>query len=217
MNTVIPYTSQHYYDSRPTVAIPQDQVLPINDTLAFHPVAAPLKELYDEGKVAIVQGVGYPNASRSHFRGMDIMHTCEPDKIGDEGWLGRVIRDLDPKGENVLTGLNFGRGLPRALAVNGVPVASVAALEKYGVLTGITPDLERNRALDIFARMYGPELGTGPVMDYLAQTGRDALRGADLIKVAPERYSSNIEYVMKMSLRLFSRHNSLITTIISSY
>jgi len=194
LNTVIPYGDPLYYDNRPNVGISQDQVLPINNHVGFNPALAPIKELYDSGKVAVINGIGYPKPNRSHFRSMDIWHTCEPDKIGDEGWLGRVIRDLDPKGENVLTGLNFGRGLPRALAVNGVPVASVAALEKYGVLTGIAPDLERNRALDIFARMYGPELGTGPVMDYLGQTGLDALKGADILKTAPLRYQTGVEY-----------------------
>jgi uncharacterized protein (DUF1501 family) len=176
------------------VGIPQDQVLPIDDHFGFNPALAPIKELYDEGKAAIINGIGYPKPNRSHFRSMDIWHTCEPDKVGDEGWLGRVIRDLDPKGENVLTGVNFGRGLPRALAVNGVPVASVAVLESYGVLTGIKPDQERDRALDIFARMYAPEMGTGPVMDYLGQTGLDAMKGADTLKTAPQKYQSQVEY-----------------------
>jgi hypothetical protein len=51
---------------------------------------------------------------------MDIWHTCEPDKVGTEGWLGRVAREMDPNKENVLTAINFGHGLPRALAVPGV-------------------------------------------------------------------------------------------------
>ena len=125
---------------------------------------------------------------------MDIWHTCEPDKVGNEGWLGRVIRDLDPKAENVLTGVNFGRGLPRALALNGVPVASVAVLETYGVLTGITDPREREDALELFSRIYAPAVGTGPVMDYLGQTGLDALKGADILKTAPSKYQSTVEY-----------------------
>ena len=80
---------------------------------AFNPAMGPIKKLYDEGKVAIIQGIGYPNPSRSHFRSMDIWHTCEPDKVGTEGWLGRAIRDIDPQKDNVLTGVNFGRGLPQ--------------------------------------------------------------------------------------------------------
>ena len=120
LNTVIPRTNGLYRDYRPNLAIPEDQIIPINDELGFHPAMAPLKKFWDEGKLAIFLGIGYPNASYSHFRSMDIWHTCEPDTQGSEGWLGRVIKDLDPNSENVLTGVNFGRGLPRALAKDGV-------------------------------------------------------------------------------------------------
>ena len=194
LNTLIPYTNPTYYDYRATLGIPQDQVLPINDDLGLHPSMMEIKKMYDEGKVAMVQGVGYPNPTRSHFRSMDIWHTCEPDKVGDEGWLGRVIRDLDPKAENVLSGVNFGRGLPRAFLARGVPVASVANIETYGVLTGIAGVDERAQALEVFARMYAPAIGSGPVMDYIWETGRSALKGADILKTAPAKYSSTVEY-----------------------
>ncbi len=194
MNTVIPYTNPLYQDYRPTLGIPQDQVMPINDTLGFNPNMTEVKEIYDKGQMAMVLGVGYPHPSRSHFRSMDIWHTCEPDKIGDEGWLGRAIRDIDPNAENVLTGVNFGRGLPRALVAPGVPVASVGNLETYGVLTGIAGEQERNQALEVFSRMYAPAIGSGPVMDYIWETGRSALKGADILKTAPAMYSSNVEY-----------------------
>ncbi len=194
LNTVIPYSDPLYYDNRPTVGIPREQVLPINNHLGFNPAMQPIKDLYDQGKVAVIQGIGYPNPNRSHFRSMDIWHTCEPDKVGTEGWLGRVIRDLDPRKENVLTGVNFGRGLPRALAVSGVPVASVSVLESYGVLNGITNEMERGEALDIFSRMYAPTVGSGAVLDYLVQTGNDVLQGADILKAAPSKYKTSIEY-----------------------
>ncbi len=194
LNTLVPYTNPLYYDNRPNVRIPEDQVLPINDTLGFNPNMAPLKALYDEGKVAVIQGVGYPTPNRSHFRSMDIWHTCEPEKMADEGWLGRAIRDLDPNKENVLTGVNFGRGLPKALAAPGVPVASVGSLESYGVLTTIELEEQRTQALEIFARMYSPSMGTGPVMEYLSQTGMDAMNGADILATATAKYSSTVEY-----------------------
>ena len=194
LNTLVPYTNPLYYDNRPNVRIPEDQVLPINDTLGFNPNMAPLKALYDAGKVAVIQGVGYPTPNRSHFRSMDIWHTCEPEKMADEGWLGRAIRDLDPNKENVLTGVNFGRGLPKALAAPGVPVASAGSLESYGVLTTIELEEQRTQALDIFARMYSPSMGTGPVMEYLSQTGMDAMNGADILATATAKYSSTVEY-----------------------
>ncbi len=194
LNTVIPYANPLYHDYRPTLEIPEEQVLRLNDEVGFHPSMVELKNMFDEGKVAVVQGVGYPHASRSHFRSMDIWHTCEPDKIGTEGWLGRAIKHIDPNNENVLTGVNVGRGLPRALMMPGVPVASVGNLATYGVLTGIAGEQERMQALDVFSRMYAPAVGTGPVMDYMWETGRAALKGADILKSAPEKYSSTVEY-----------------------
>ena len=194
LNTIIPYTNPLYNDNRPAVRVPDDQVLQINDTIGFNPAMAPMKRLYDEGKLAIIQGIGYPSPSRSHFRSMDIWHTCEPEKVGDEGWLGRAISELDPTKENVLTGVNFGRGLPRAMAAPGVPVASVGNLESYGVLTGIEIEEQRAKALDVFSRVYSPMIGQGPVLDYFAHTGLDALKGADILSTAPESYSSTIEY-----------------------
>ena len=194
MNTVIPYTNGIYHDVRPLVGIPEDRVLPINDELAFHPSAGPLRDMYKAGNVAIVQGIGYENSSRSHFRAMDIWHTCEPNTIATEGWLAKVIRELDPRGENPLTGVSFGRGLPRAMAAPGVTATSVGNLDNYGLMTGIERHQERERRLEAFKRVYAPATGTGVVMDYLAQTGQDVLRGADMISVAPQRYSSSIEY-----------------------
>ena len=194
VNTVIPYTNPLYFDNRPNVRVAEDQVLPINDEIGFHPAMAPLKSLYDGGHMAIIQGIGYPTASRSHFRSMDIWHTCEPEKVGDEGWLGRLTRDIDPNKENVLTAVNFGRGLPRALVAPSVPVASVGNLETYGVLTGISDEDQRLKALDVFSKVYTPMIGQGPVNDYLAQTGLDALEGADILSTAPEKYTSTVEY-----------------------
>ena len=193
LNTLVPYGDPFYVDQRPTMGIPIDRVLPINDYVGFNPNMAPLKQMYDEGKVAVIQGIGYPQPSRSHFRSMDIWHTCESEKVGIDGWLGRAIRDMDPHHENVLTGVNFGRGLPRSIVAAGVPVASVGMLETYGVLTSIE-DEDRTQALDIFARMYAPAIGRSAVEGYISQTGMDALKGADILRVAPERYSSSVEY-----------------------
>ena len=194
LNTVVPHGDPLYYDNRPSVRVPEGQALDLDGYVGLNPNMGPLKRLFDEGKVAVIQGVGYANPNRSHFRSMDIWHTCEPDKQGTEGWLGKAIREIDPNKENVLTGVNFGRGLPRALAAPGVPVASVGNLATYGVLTGIDAEEQRMEALDIFSKMYSPTIGRSAVVEYLSQTGTDALKGADILSTAPEMYSSSVEY-----------------------
>ena len=194
LNTVIPYTDPLYRDYRPSLAIAEDQVIPLNDKLAVHPAMAALMKYWDEGKLAIILGVGYPNPSLSHFRSMDIWATCEPDELGLTGWLGSVIQEIDPKAENVLTGVNFGRGLPRSMAKDGVPVASVGDLSSYGLLTDIEETGQRDQALDLFGRMYSPVLGRGVVSDYIRRTGLEAMAGADILGTAPSKYSSTVEY-----------------------
>ena len=194
LNTVIPYNDPHYRDNRPAVGVAEDRILKINDNVGFHPEMAPMQRLYDQGKVAIINGVGYANSPRSHFRSMDIWHTCEPDKLGTEGWLGRVTKDLDPNKENVVTTVSFGPSLPRALALPGVPVACVDDLDTFGMLPTISETEQRNKILDRFTRLYSPTIGSGFVMDYLGQTGLDSLKAADILKVAPAKYNSTIEY-----------------------
>ena len=193
LNTVVPYTNPLYYDNRPNMHIPAEQVLQIDNEIGFNPNMQAVKRLYDEGKVAIIHSIGYPNPNYSHFRSMDIWYTCEPEKVSSEGWLGKVVRDLDPKGDNVLTAVNFGRGLPRALSLSGVPVASVAQLDTYGVLTGLS-SATRSMAMETFSRLYSDVDAGDEVLRYMGQTGLDAQKGADILRSAADKYTSTVKY-----------------------
>ena len=193
LNTIIPYGDDLYYDNRPYVNISQEKILKIDNYLGFNPSMAPLKELYEKGNVAIINGIGYSEPNRSHFRAMDIWHTGETKSVGTEGWLGRAIKELDPKSENVLTGVNFGRGLPRALYAKNVPVASVGNLDTYGLFPDIEDGESRNIALNAFSQMYGGS-GKDTIANFFSQTGMDAMKGADILRRAPKMYSSSIEY-----------------------
>jgi uncharacterized protein (DUF1501 family) len=194
LNTVVPYNDPLYRDYRPVVGLPEEQLLLIDDDIGLHPSMGPIHDMYNQGRVAIVHGVGYPNSVRSHFRSMDIWHTCEPVKTGTEGWLGLATRELDPQRHNIVTAVSFGPSMFRALAVPGVPVACVDDLETYGLLTGITPTQQRSKILERFAQNYAPMLGTDTVMQYLGQTGLEAMEGADILKVAPTQYASTVQY-----------------------
>ena len=194
LNCVVPYTDPLYRDGRRNVYVAEDEVLPIDNGLGFNPAMRPIKDLYDEGKVAIIHGTGYPVPNRSHFRSMDIWHTAEPTRVGDEGWLGNAVRQMHPDGENVVAAVNFDAALPRALVAKGAPVASVTDLDSYGLMADVAVDDRRAAALEAFRNIYTQALGSGPVMDFLSQTGLDALRGADILGSVPERYSSSVEY-----------------------
>jgi uncharacterized protein (DUF1501 family) len=194
LNTMIPYNNPLYRDNRPAVGIADDKMVHLDKDYAIPDYMAPMKKLWDDKKLAVMHGVGFKDSPRSHFRAMDIWHTCEPEKVGTEGWLGRVAREFDPNKENVVQVVSMGPSLPRSLVAPGVPVACVAGpLERYGFLPQVQGN-ERAHVLDRFAKMYSPAIGSGPVMDYLSETAIDSLKGEDIIKVVPQTYSSTVQY-----------------------
>jgi uncharacterized protein (DUF1501 family) len=194
INTMIPYNNPLYRDNRPAVGIADDKIIHFDNDYGIPDYMAPMKKFWDDKKLAVLHGVGFKDSPRSHFRAMDIWHTCEPEKVGTEGWLGRVAREFDPNKENVVQVVSMGPSLPRSLVAPGVPVACVAGpLERYGFLPQVQGN-ERAHVLDRFAKMYSPAIGSGPVMDYLSETAIDSLKGEDIIKVAPEKYTSTVQY-----------------------
>ena len=194
LNTMIPYNNTLYRDNRPAVGIADDKMIHLDKDYAIPDYMAPMKQFWDDKKLAVLHGVGFKDSPRSHFRAMDIWHTCEPEKVGTEGWLGRVAREFDPNKENVVQVVSMGPSLPRSLVAPGVPVACVAGpLERYGFLPQVQGN-ERAHVLDRFAKMYSPAIGSGPVMDYLSETAIDSLKGEDIIKVVPQTYSSTVQY-----------------------
>jgi uncharacterized protein (DUF1501 family) len=210
LNTVIPYADPLYYDNRPNVRIAEEDVLKIDDRFGFHPSMAAIKPFWDDGKMAVINGVGYPDPNYSHFRSMDIWYTAQPETIATDGWLGKTVRELDPKADNVLTAVNFGRGLPRALSLAGVPVASVAQLDSYGLLTSLASVDQRNSALEVFSCMYDDGFNDdmvkkplkhasaddpmSQVLSYMGQTGLDAKKGAEILGSAIGKYASTVQY-----------------------
>ena len=92
LNTVVPYRNDIYYRERPTIAIQPEKVLPLTDEIGLHPAMTPLKALYDDGLLTVINNVGYPNPDRSHFRSMDIWQTAsDSDKYLRTGWVGRYL------------------------------------------------------------------------------------------------------------------------------
>jgi uncharacterized protein (DUF1501 family) len=103
LNTIVPYKNDIYYRERPKLAIKQNDVLKVSDELGFHKNLAPLKNLYDQGYLSIINNVGYPNPTRSHFRSTDIWHTgSDSNEYLSTGWLGRYI---DEYGKFPYTGI----------------------------------------------------------------------------------------------------------------
>jgi len=124
LNTLVPFTEDAYYRARPTLALPQKDVLRVTDTLGLHPNLGKVKGLYDKGAMAVIQGVGYPNPSRSHFKSMEIWHTADPEgRVVRYGWIGRYFDSKCPVCEQPTVGVNVGPAMPLAMKAesgNGV-------------------------------------------------------------------------------------------------
>ena len=103
LNTVIPYTNDIYFNERPSVGIKNNNLLKLNDELAFNEHLTPLKNLFDNGELSIINNVGYPNPNRSHFRSTDIWHTASnSNEYLTSGWLGRYLDNYGAAPHNAL-------------------------------------------------------------------------------------------------------------------
>ena len=137
LNTVVPYTDPFYFSRRPAIAIPAGEVLQIGSDssgkpLGFHPRLTGLHEIFNQGRLAIVQRTGYANSSRSHFQGTDIWGTANPNSSTGTGWLGRYLDTL-PSPVDELAGWNATRTTPRALQSRTVPVPSIPNAQAYSL------------------------------------------------------------------------------------
>ncbi|MEW5882803.1 MAG: DUF1501 domain-containing protein [Armatimonadota bacterium] len=159
LNTVVPWSDPTYRSVRPTLAIPEDQVLKVDDAIGFHPSMTGFKELYDAQSVAVVHNVGYPNPNRSHFRSMEIWQTANPDAVEAYGWLGKYL-DNQAKGgsTNPVVALGLSQTTPVALKGKQVSVPCFASLADIRGLIG-DPDEER-RLRDIQGAERGGSAGT---------------------------------------------------------
>lgn len=134
LNTVIPFTDGRYRDLRPVIGVPDSQVLPISDRLALHAELAGMKALYDQGKVAVMQTVGYDNPSLSHFQAMDIWETADPELHRRDGWLSTLVEGkVDAKGHPIGS-LSLGPTLAPALCCSPTPPPTINNLSGYKLM-----------------------------------------------------------------------------------
>jgi len=135
LNTVIPYTHMRYYTLRPVLAVKDGSGIAISEDLALHPALSGLKKLWDRKQLAILNGVGYPNPNRSHFRSMEIWQTASTDADERYGWLGRYLDDVaDPK--NPVLALSLGVQKEQALNARNVSVPTFASLADIEAMVG---------------------------------------------------------------------------------
>ena len=196
LNTLIPYSDDAYYKARPGIGIPKNQALKIDDRLGLHPRLTGLKELYDEGKLAIVQGVGYPQPDRSHFRSMDIWQSAQPDVAAPrDGWLGRALEWQVDRDAALAEALTLGtEKLPLAFVSGRVTVPTLRRLEDFQLVDGSGPESHRKLKRESLDRTAATVSGNRSELDFLRRATTTAFTNADRMKSLSATYKPAAEY-----------------------
>jgi uncharacterized protein (DUF1501 family) len=196
VNTLVPFADPGYARLRPSLGIAPGEVLPLSDQVGLHPGLGKLKALYDQGKVAVVQGVGYPNPNRSHFRSMDIWHSARPDSFERSGWLGRYIdacqcgQDL----EKTLPAISVGDQLNTMFWTDTTLVPAVASIGAFSFLTDTRSKNDRTFQLQTLRHIY-TQAGNWSEYEGLIRRGTlDALAGSDELQQVAASYHTPIDY-----------------------
>jgi uncharacterized protein (DUF1501 family) len=213
LNAVVPYTNDYYYKGRPTIGIPANQVLTLNDTLGLNPALAGFKNLFDAGHLSIVNGVGYPNPNRSHFRATEIWQTAsDADKYLTDGWLGRYF-DNACQGCDPTVGINIGPRLPQAFASHNPTGISLESPDSYRFMGASPNDDETMAYRNMFAANaddLNPGANSGAsvsmvsgtvtlqngqsALDFLERTSMDAQVSSDKIRAIAGKSKNTATY-----------------------
>ncbi len=151
LNTVVPYQHDTYLKARPALKVGSGAALKISGSdLGLHPQLAELHRLYNQGLVGIVQGVGYPNPDRSHFRSMDIWHSANPaGKRFDEGWLGKALKQqlASNTGSQAMPAISLGtEKFPLMLNTSGLPIPNIQNANEYRLDLGVSGSAKTEQA-----------------------------------------------------------------------
>lgn len=137
LSMLIPYNDPFYHSRRPTIAVSAANVLQVGTdssrvALGLHPRLTGFKQMFDRGRLALIQRTGYPNQTRSHFLGTDVWSSANPANPATDGWVGRYLDSL-PSPVDALTGWNTTRDLPRVLQASKVSVPAIPSPATYAL------------------------------------------------------------------------------------
>ncbi len=234
LNTLVPYANDDYHRARPKLGLAPGEVLKLNDHLGWHPNLTGFRDLFEAGNLAVIQGVGYPNPNRSHFRSTEIWQTAaDADRFEKFGWLGRYFDQACP-GADPTVGVSVGRQMPQAFAAQTPKGVSLETPGSYRFIAGDGKDgggmagteesyrrmneMEETHGLaggggdaqagGSIGSLHGPaHAGISP-LDFLERTAMDAQVSSDKIRAISQKIKNSGEYPtgnLANSLKLVAR------------
>jgi len=213
LNTVVPFANDHYRKARPRLGVPAADVLKLNDELGFNKSLAGFKELFDAGRLGIIQGVGYPNPNRSHFRSTEIWQTaCDADRFESTGWLGRYF-DNTCSGCDPTVAVTIGGQMPQAFAAKQPKGICFNNPQNYRFLKGDKPGpgevdtmeesfRKLNDADEVAMENSGGSIGAihgaaghaGSPLDFIERAALDAQISSDTIRAVAAKGENKAGY-----------------------
>jgi uncharacterized protein (DUF1501 family) len=194
LNTLVPFGNDAYYRARPALAIPRNDVIQVTADLGLHPRMTKFKEMVDRGVASVIQGVGYPNPSRSHFKSMEIWHTADPEgRVMQVGWIGRYFDSKCPVCVEPTAGVNIGSSMPlamRAAGGQGVTLENPDTFQWMPSLDGAGAREEQ----ELFRMLNAPAPNEPGTIDFLRHTAMNAVLSSERVREAIRQYKGGIEY-----------------------
>jgi uncharacterized protein (DUF1501 family) len=174
--------------------VPEAKVLQLNTRLGLHPNLQPLKKLWDEGHLAIVEGVGYPNQSLSHFQAMDIWQTLDLNGTGSEGWLGKLVSGLVDQQGHPFKALDIGVQTAPALMSITTQVPTLSSVKTYSVYPDPADADGGNARMQALLKLYNSYPKTAPYAALLDTTALSAQDGSNRLHQADAQYHPAVTY-----------------------
>ena len=197
LNTIVPYTDGTYYQARPTLAVKPGDVIALDERLGLHPALAAFKPLWQAGKLAVVEGVGYPNPNLSHFVAMDIWQTLDLNGQGASGWLGKYVSGLVDQDGHPFQSLAVGSSLPTALRALNADVPVVSDPKSYRLLPDPAAPKQTSAAdarVRTLLKLYNTYPRSAPYAALLDATAQTAVRGSQALENAAAQYTPAVRY-----------------------
>ena len=194
LNSIVPYTDPQYPVLRSRIGLPLNTLLPLDGKLALNPAMSSLKSLWDKNRVAIVQNVGYPNSSLSHFSSRDIWHTADPTLAQRRGWLGRWADAALGSNAVPLACAAVSQSLPKSLLSDTVGVPSFVNLATYTYATdGVYPG-DRNNQLNTFLAEGATQYEIENTVSNVTGVGLDAISSSNILQSVGSGYVAGGQY-----------------------
>ncbi len=195
LNTIVPYTDSAYYQARPTLAIPQSQVITLDGRVGMSPSLSALQPFWASKKMAVIEGVGYPNPNLSHFASMDIWQTLDLSGQGSSGWLGKYVAGLVDNQGHPFQSLAVGQTLPAALQAINAPVPVVGSPETYKLQADPTAPITAAEArIQALLNLYNTYPKSSPYAALLDATAQSAVNGSKQLEAAATQYKPAATY-----------------------